>query len=137
MTASFFSWKSGTKLQRSMEGLLRSLLHQVLKRCPQLIPFLFGVESHEPNLDLQHGEHKWSIKRLRYLFDRLLTKVEFDFRLVLAVDSLDELSGEPYAVVDILRSSFSFSYVKACLSSGPWIIFEDAFEANTPSPHSK
>lgn len=40
-TASFFFWSSGTMLQRSQEGMLRSLLHDILLKIPQLIPIVF------------------------------------------------------------------------------------------------
>ena len=39
--AQFFFWSSGTRLQKSQEGLLRSLLYNVLSEVPQLIPVLF------------------------------------------------------------------------------------------------
>jgi hypothetical protein len=35
--ASFFFWKPGTTMQKSLTGLIRSLLHDVLKECPDLI----------------------------------------------------------------------------------------------------
>lgn len=35
--ASFYFWFSGTPLQKSQEGLLRSLLFQILRQCPSLI----------------------------------------------------------------------------------------------------
>lgn len=37
VTASFFFWNSGTEMQRSQEGLLRSLLFEVFVKCPMLI----------------------------------------------------------------------------------------------------
>ena len=40
--ASFFAWKSGTNLEKSMEGLLRSFLYDTMKTRPALIPVLFG-----------------------------------------------------------------------------------------------
>lgn len=39
--ASFFFWSSGTSLQKSQMGLLRSLLYDILSKVPQLIPVLF------------------------------------------------------------------------------------------------
>ncbi|KAI0401058.1 hypothetical protein F4802DRAFT_609708 [Xylaria palmicola] len=36
--ADFFFWNSGTALQKSREGLLRSLLFEILRKCPELIP---------------------------------------------------------------------------------------------------
>jgi hypothetical protein len=39
--AGFFFWNSGTKLQRSQAGLFRSLLYEVLRKIPDLIPIVF------------------------------------------------------------------------------------------------
>ncbi|KAI1418856.1 hypothetical protein F5Y12DRAFT_789534 [Xylaria sp. FL1777] len=38
ITAKFFFWNAGTLLQKSREGLLRSLLFEILRKCPELIP---------------------------------------------------------------------------------------------------
>ena len=38
ITASFYFWHTGTVLQKSQEGLLRSLLYEVLSQCPNMIP---------------------------------------------------------------------------------------------------
>lgn len=39
--AGFFFWNSGTKLQRSQAGLFRSLLYEILRKIPDLIPLVF------------------------------------------------------------------------------------------------
>lgn len=36
--ASFFFWKPGFEMQNSLNGLFRSLLHDILKACPELCP---------------------------------------------------------------------------------------------------
>jgi hypothetical protein len=33
----YYFWKSGSSIQKSLEGLLRSILHQILSQCPELI----------------------------------------------------------------------------------------------------
>jgi len=42
--AHFFFWSSGTNLQKSQLGLLRSLLYDILLKVPQLIPVLFPAQ---------------------------------------------------------------------------------------------
>ena len=39
--ASFFFWKPGSKLQKSFDGLVRSLLYESLQSAPALIPLVF------------------------------------------------------------------------------------------------
>jgi ATPase subunit of ABC transporter with duplicated ATPase domains len=41
VTADFYFWNIGNRLQKSQLGLLRSLLYQVLEHVPDLIPILF------------------------------------------------------------------------------------------------
>jgi hypothetical protein len=36
-----FFWRSGDELQNSLTGLYRSILFEVLKECPELIPLVF------------------------------------------------------------------------------------------------
>ena len=38
VTASFFFWRIGSPLQRSLSGLVRTLLHDILESCSDLIP---------------------------------------------------------------------------------------------------
>lgn len=37
LTPTFFFWNAGTRLQKSIDGLLRSLVYQMLRECPELI----------------------------------------------------------------------------------------------------
>ncbi|KAH7390293.1 hypothetical protein BKA64DRAFT_119842 [Cadophora sp. MPI-SDFR-AT-0126] len=38
VVANFFVWKPGTRLQKSLDGLIRSILHSILKGVPELMP---------------------------------------------------------------------------------------------------
>jgi hypothetical protein len=38
LVAGFYFWSSGSPLQRSQEGLFRSLLYQILLEAPEMIP---------------------------------------------------------------------------------------------------
>jgi hypothetical protein len=39
--AKFFFWKPGTEMENSLNGMIRTLLYDVLKLCPDLIPLVF------------------------------------------------------------------------------------------------
>jgi ABC-type glutathione transport system ATPase component len=41
VTASYYFWNAGTDMQKSQQGLLQSLLYEILTRCPDLIPTVF------------------------------------------------------------------------------------------------
>ena len=46
LTPTFFFWNAGTRLQKSIDGLLRSLVYQMLKECRELVG-CFGVSLYE------------------------------------------------------------------------------------------
>lgn len=46
LTPTFFFWNAGTRLQKSIDGLLRSLFYQMLKECRELVP-CFSVSNYE------------------------------------------------------------------------------------------
>ncbi|KAJ3011620.1 hypothetical protein HKX48_006728 [Thoreauomyces humboldtii] len=134
--ASFFFWESGTILQRSQEGCARSLIAQLLSKCPSLIPNVF------PAL--------WSLvwtcdtaERVRTLaewpLNRLLSGLATYFTLshprppvLLLIDGLDELEGDPQVVLDLFHRISSCERVKICISSRPYTVFDRWF-AGVPS----
>lgn len=53
ITPSFFFWNSGSRQQKTIDGLLRSLIYQMLNQCRQLITcFDVSYSSHGPLLCL-------------------------------------------------------------------------------------
>ena len=46
LTPTFFFWNAGTRLQKSIDGLLRSLVYQMLKECRELVG-CFSVSHYE------------------------------------------------------------------------------------------
>ena len=46
LTPTFFFWNAGSRLQKSIDGLLRSLVYQILKECRELVG-CFGVSHYE------------------------------------------------------------------------------------------
>lgn len=102
--ASHFFWSSGTALQKSIEGLLRTLLHRILRKCPGLVPALCS----ERWLS-RHTEHvfiePWTYDELLQAFERLSSPecrpdVEFTF----FIDGLDEFGGNHRFVVELCRN---------------------------------
>ena len=116
--ASFYAWNAGCEMQKSAEGLLRSLLYEVLRQHPALWPVLLS------HLEISGS---WTSKTLLVLFDRLINQTSISLKLFFLIDGLDELSGDLDEVVEVLRAVSLCGNVKICLSSRPWPIFEDAF----------
>jgi len=80
-------------LQRSREGLIRAILHQVLEQRPDLASIIVG--SQRINLEMiglrRALDHKeWTWPELKAAFERLLTHRPASLKLMLFVDGLDE-----------------------------------------------
>lgn len=134
-TATFFFWNSGTSLQRSQSGLLRSLLYEILSQHRELIgnllPALWArnynaiIESSTPN-----GE-TWSLPRLKQLFLNLVTQDKIRWKTCLFIDGLDEYDGDHAEIAKLIHNVAASKNVKICLSSRPLIVFEDAFRSSS------
>lgn len=129
--SSFFFWNSGTGLQHSRLGLLRSLLFETLKRKPELTRELFKVEWEEiaGNYE-QHAisdplEWKVPIRRLEQVFGQLIQLASDDFKLYFFIDGLDESKEEPEELVCLIKEAARSPFVKILVSSRPWLVFEE------------
>jgi len=131
--ASFYFWESGTIIQRSREGLLRSLLTQLLKSQPGLIPQVFEelwgrlwvCSTLERVRVLAGWELETSTSALRRYFE---LKDRDRRKVFLVIDGLDELEGDPKPIIDLLFRIQVCGRVKICVSSRAWDVFNEAFQ---------
>lgn len=120
VTAAFFFWRSGARLERSEEGLLRSLLYSVLTQKPEFSPTvlpkpwatLFGKSGDTD------GPGLWELKDLRAAFERLC---KLPLKLFFLIDGLDEYqddTGSSSGVIErLIRAVNDSQDVKALVSS--------------------
>ena len=71
VTASFFFWNAGTVMQKSQEGLLQSLLYQILRKCPLLAPIVCPFRWQAADLHRDNSE-PWTRSELSEALDRLM-----------------------------------------------------------------
>jgi hypothetical protein len=125
--ARFYFWNSGSQSQMSSEGLLRSIIHDALKQSPHLAPILFPSRWRRYEL-FGSNTHPWTLVELMHAFENLVVSSGTKrFKLCLFVDGLDEFDGDHHEMINLFKRAVSFPNVKACLSSRPWVIFEEAF----------
>jgi hypothetical protein len=122
--AAFFFWVSGSRIQRSKEGLLRALLHQLLRECPDLVGLAFPVRMQRSRL-LSADPLDFSYKELLESLECLLSVKNRSF--LLFVDGLDEFSGDCADIMRLVHRIAARPSVKICVASRFWPIFEDAF----------
>ncbi|KAL9617521.1 MAG: hypothetical protein Q9160_007679 [Pyrenula sp. 1 TL-2023] len=121
VTASYFFWGIGSFLQKSYEGLLRSLLYQIFKSCPVLLT--------ESCMQADHRS-QWTIQDLDRILHLVLTRAVAKTKFCFFIDGLDEYQGDITDVLDSIRQMAEISNVKLCISSRPWDAFQIAFRAS-------
>ncbi|KAF3046204.1 hypothetical protein E8E11_008845 [Didymella keratinophila] len=128
--ASFFFWNAGTELQKSFEGLLRSLISQILEAAPRLISVAFPRRVLDGMLlgrwIFQQEAWTWSWDELLKALDNLLDEASKTAKVAIFIDGMDEFQGKPPDVIDFVRR-LAKTNVKVCASSRPWNQFRDAF----------
>ncbi|KAF2727876.1 hypothetical protein EJ04DRAFT_593801, partial [Polyplosphaeria fusca] len=125
IVASFFFWHAGTDMQNSQEGLFRSLLFEILRQYPALIPKIVEKSQSVPGYD--SIEESWTIPKLLECFTRLRKQTTDTAKFCFFIDGLDEYDGESSDLVQALQDLLKSPNIKICASSRPWFIFKDAF----------
>ncbi|KAL9595194.1 MAG: hypothetical protein Q9219_006588 [cf. Caloplaca sp. 3 TL-2023] len=112
VVVAFFFWNLGTELQKSVTGLLRSLIWQILVSLPAMINLILG------NQDQLRGQFDssvsstmlstWTEKRLLQMLEDLVMKKPSTVTLCAFVDGLDECVGDEdllFRVIQLLSSA--------------------------------
>ena len=126
VVASFYFWASGTELQKSQEGLLKSLLYEILSQCPESIPVAVP-RRWECVFHSQSSSSDWTRDELATALKNLTLGRTLRCRFCCFIDGLDEYYGDHRDVIDLIQSFTRSEDIKFCLSSRPWNVFELAF----------
>lgn len=121
-TPNFFFWSPGSQLQKSLAGLLRSLIYQILERFPDSMPKLA-----ESTGAFQHGLRQlptWTEQRLRATLQNLLSVGLEKCQLCIFIDGLDEFHGDHVTLLNMISVFREITKVKFCLSSRPYSPFK-------------
>lgn len=127
----FYFWSSGTTMQKSFEGLLRSLLWQILNELPNTtaLPVTFGsLPERNRSTALGHSSiGAWTRSRLQRTLQQAIGQLQSSCRLCFFLDGLDEFDEDHDELITFVCDILLKSGAKVCLSSRPYKIFEDAF----------
>ena len=122
----WFFWSAGSPVQRSQEGLFRSLLYQILRRYPKLIQTVCSVRWNDESRYDQQSD-PWTLDELSDAIDVLSQQDIPEARFCLLIDGLDEYEGLPSDIIRVLKSLARSPSFKLCVSSRPWNEFKEAF----------
>lgn len=135
VTGYFFFWNAGKPMQKSQQGLLQSLLFEVLRQCPSLIGTTFP--SRWKDLQGQKGNRHvltdWTLDELKGGFKRLVKVDITSAKFCFFIDGLDEYDGYSTDITETLDDFTTSAHVKICLSSRPWPAFQTAYGDPTRS----
>jgi len=130
LTAAFYSWNAGDELQKSQDGLLQSLLHQILRQAPDIAHKLLPGRWAMLKMFGEAAADQLPIWTRRELFDGLVSLGTFTnhiFNVAMFIDGLDEFTGDFTELIQLVKQLHSCPGVKVCVSSRPWNEFRDAF----------
>ncbi|ORX92514.1 hypothetical protein BCR34DRAFT_608794 [Clohesyomyces aquaticus] len=129
--SSYFFWINGTEIQRSQEGLIRSILYDILRRYPQLARPTFPDRWRLLSRHRKYDRHPFSRIELLEAFQRLVKHIGSSARICLFIDGLDEYDGDHEDLIQVIRNTADMPSVKLCVASRPWNVFESAFGRST------
>lgn len=122
IVASHYFTIYGTPIQRSLDGLLRSLLFGLLAQQPALIPKLL-----KDRWDRWADQPPWTQSELEAVFRLFGTETDgMPSKICFFIDGLDEFEGDHIDICQTLKQLSQSPFVKVCVSSRPWNVFEDA-----------
>ena len=136
MTPNFFFWSIGTAMQKSQNGLFRSLLHQILSQdrnlvqevLPELVRSTLSLPFDQLSRLEEPGPWRvWSLNELKQTFFRLIKQETTSTCYCFLIDGLDEYDGDYLELLTFFKVISACSNVKLCLSSRPLLAFEDCF----------
>ncbi|KAH0556219.1 hypothetical protein GP486_005853, partial [Trichoglossum hirsutum] len=130
--ASHFFCGRGARLERSIDGLLRSLLIQILKEDPSL--FGYVLEAYRQMRESRNNSDgiQWSISNLRRIFTSSIIEKPPTRGVCIFIDGLDECDGPLQDHLSFLRRIVTHpavkSTIKICVSSRPVAILCAGFQ---------
>jgi energy-coupling factor transporter ATP-binding protein EcfA2 len=128
LLASYYSWNGGLDMQKSREGLMKTLLFQALTLFPDLTPQV--VPRRWALMHMLHNAEAapaWKLAELRESLRNLLSECGESFKVAVFIDGLDEFESPPTQILELIHEINTYHGVKLCVAGRPWIEFEDAF----------
>ena len=125
LVLSHFFWNPGSPLQHNTEGMLRSLLYQILDHRRDLV----SVIADDPSQSLRI--HTWTVSRLQTAMRLALSQMPTNLRACLFVDGLDEVCDDQDELLSTIDLFAEFDCLKCCLACRPEQLYLTRFR-NSP-----
>ncbi|KAH0499693.1 hypothetical protein TgHK011_006868 [Trichoderma gracile] len=126
----YYAWHPGSTLQKSLDGLKRTIIYQALHEWPELAPSVTPRRwAFCQVLRSTSGLPTWTSWGIEESMAALLSLCGKTIKLALFIDGLDEFDTPPTEIVDFIRhiTERCGSGPKVCAASRPWREFQDEF----------
>lgn len=126
----YYAWNAGKDLQKSFEGLKKTLISQVLELDPELAskltPRRWVLCQVLRSISCLPDWEPWEIEET---FKALLSQCGKTIKLALFIDGLDEFDTPPKDVIKEIREIAALcpTGLKICVASRPWNTFNDEY----------
>ena len=130
-SAWFFFNERGSYIEKSFEGLLRSVVRELISKNDWLAELVLKVYLEWVKHSSKQKQN-WQIQDLERALSAIVSQREQDLEVLLFLDALDEYSGPPEMIAEFVQSLVqsvpdSQTKVKILLSSRPWDAFVTSF----------
>jgi len=137
VTAKFYFWSASSHhSQKSQRGLLRTILYQILRQCPELIQMAYHDQwiamTSDGKVLKDSRDELLTVPALLNTLRKISTSTASDTKFCFFLDGLDEYDGRSADIIELIDILKSFPNVKTCVSSRPWNEFEDRFGNDSP-----
>jgi hypothetical protein len=123
----FFHNRGMDSTQKSLDGLLRSILFQILSDLPTLVDLV--AEVYRTAIDSQ-GHCPWRLAELKQALNSINKQKKISGCIILFIDTLDEFVGTDIEISRFLRDLLAYQddqilRIRICASSRPHNVFYD------------
>lgn len=129
VTGCHYFWSGGTSIQKSRDGLFRSLLHDIFYEAPELFSEACPRRWKRASSSKRETGSSWfSAELSQALFD-VVKNTKSPFSFCFFIDALDEayLRDNDNELCDTIADLSTWPNVKLCISSRPWNRFTEYF----------
>ncbi|KAI3530746.1 hypothetical protein CABS01_08924 [Colletotrichum abscissum] len=126
--ASHCFWIAGTPIQKSWQGLLQSLLYDLLHGHPDVVSIASPHRWAAAKAGRwQTAAEPWSVFELAAALRSLSTADHVPLKICFFIDGLDEYDSNHAELCQVLLDMAKSPHIKMCLSSRRWPVFERSF----------
>ena len=118
-----YFWYAGTPIQKSEDGLLRTILYQILFKAPELVQSILPKRWDSS----MAADAVWTRQELSQSLKAIAAWKDLPYEFCIFIDGLDEYQGDHLRLVCQLQELAACSNIKMCVSSRPWNVFNEAF----------